>query len=158
MPTSMSAREGWSQYAPASAASARRAEGTSTWATRTSRSGSPSVTTSAAPRPTASGMKRRASCLKPGTATNAWPRSTRRESAERPVTDGAGAGDDLDRHRVARRHLQVAEHRSRDRREDRRRRFAAPLLVLRLVEQDEQDEPRLVRRHEADERQHARRA
>src|SRR3989440_11283763 len=61
-----------------------------TWGTGTSATGPPSVTTSAAPRPTASGTKRRASCLKPGTATKTSPRATRRESAVNPVTDIGG--------------------------------------------------------------------
>src|SRR5947208_14278682 len=61
-----------------------------TWGPGTSATGPPSVTTSAAPRPTASGTKRRASCLKPGTATKASPRATRRESAVSPVTAAGG--------------------------------------------------------------------
>src|SRR2546426_12007507 len=62
-----------------------------TWGTGTSATGPPSVTISAAPRPTASGTKRRASCLKPGTATKASPRAPRRESAVSPVTAAGGA-------------------------------------------------------------------
>src|SRR2546429_2857181 len=55
-----------------------------------STTGSPSVPPGEAPRPRAAGTKRRASCLKPGTATKTSPRATRRESAVSPVTDTGG--------------------------------------------------------------------
>src|SRR5262245_53663253 len=89
MPTSVSWREGWPENAPASRASDTRTDGTSTWATDSPATGSPSVTTTVAPRRTASGMKRRPSCLNPGTATKQPPGSTRRES---PATDETDRG------------------------------------------------------------------
>src|SRR5947199_8734984 len=72
-------------------ASDSRAEGTSTWATATSGSGPPSVTISVAPRRTASGTKRRASCRSPGSATKQLPGSTRRESSVTDETDEGSA-------------------------------------------------------------------
>src|SRR5216117_1597929 len=75
----------------ANRASDSRAEGTSTWATATPGSGSPSVTISVAPRRTASGTKRRASCRSPGIATKQLPGSTRRESSVMDETDDGGA-------------------------------------------------------------------
>src|SRR5439155_21335012 len=68
-----------------------RAEGTSTWATATSGSGPPSVTISVAPRRTASGTNRRASCRSPGIATKQPPGSTRRESSVMDTTEDGGA-------------------------------------------------------------------
>ena len=91
MPTSVRARDGWPYQADARRASDARAAGTSTCATDRPATGSPSVTTSVAPRRTASGMKRRASCLNPGTATKQPPGSTRRESAARDETDRGGS-------------------------------------------------------------------
>src|SRR5262245_58786832 len=91
MPTSVSWREGWPENAPASRASDTRTDGTSTWATDSPATGSPSVTTTVAPRRTASGMKRRPSCLNPGTATKQPPGSTRRESPEMDETDRGGS-------------------------------------------------------------------
>src|SRR5213083_1425077 len=72
-------------------ASDSRAEGTSTWATATSGSGPPSVTISVAPRRTASGTNRRASCRSPGVATKQLPGSTRRESSVMDATEDGGA-------------------------------------------------------------------
>src|SRR5262245_14665472 len=91
MPTSVSWREGWPWNAPASRASDTRTDGTSTWATESPATGSPSVTTTVAPRRTASGMKRRPSCLNPGTATKQPPGSTRRESPAMDDTDRGGS-------------------------------------------------------------------
>src|SRR5437667_9039797 len=54
-------------------------------------SASPSVTISVAPRRTASGTKRRASCRSPGSATKQPPGSTRRESSVTDETDEGGA-------------------------------------------------------------------
>src|SRR5213592_422721 len=54
-------------------------------------SASPSVTISVAPRRTASGTKRRASCRSPGIATKQLPGSTRRESSAMDETDDGGA-------------------------------------------------------------------
>ena len=49
----------------------------------------------------------------------------------------------------------MAEHLARHRREDRRRAFRSPRHRLRLVEEGQDRQPRRVRGHEADERQHA---
>src|SRR5947208_8669438 len=54
-------------------------------------SASPSVTISVAPRRTASGTKRRASCRSPGIATKQLLGSTRRESSAMDETDDGGA-------------------------------------------------------------------
>src|SRR5256886_7089338 len=60
-------------------------------ATPTSPAGGPSLTITAAPRAIASGTNRRASCLKPGTATKQSPGATFRESAAMPPIAAGGA-------------------------------------------------------------------
>ena len=172
-PATSSSRVGSPKKTSAAVAIAARDDGTTSCGT--SGSTARSTTRTAAPCSTASAAKSCPSACSPGTQKNAAPGVTARVSYARSRTStgsglprtasGASAatrrsssmsGGTLPsgggvRCRV-RRDLELDEAVARDLGEGGRRDDAAPDRSVRLVDRDEHDEPRVLRRHDADER------